>query len=101
MKSSHSLSLSDDARRDIRAILRYTRKVWGERQRNAYAERLAATLQDLARFPELGRQRDDLSAGLRSYPVGEHVIYYRVEPASVTILRVMHRNRDAATVLGN
>lgn len=51
MKSSPSLNLSDDARRDIWSILRYTRKTWGDRQRNAYAERLAATLQDLARFP--------------------------------------------------
>jgi len=101
MKSSPSLNFSDDARRDIRSILRYTRKIWGERQRNAYAERLAATLQDLARYPHLGRLRDDLAAGLRSYPVGEHIVYYRVEPASITILRVLHSNMDAPTALGD
>lgn len=101
MKSSHRLILTPEAEDDIRSILEYTLVTWGERQHDRYARRIAVTLGDLARFPYLGRSRDELAPGLRSHPVGEHVVYYRVEPVSITILRVLHRNMDATTALGD
>jgi len=49
----------------------------------------------LANFPHLGRRRDDdLRLGLRSFPVGEFVILYRVEAEDVRILRVLRGSRD-------
>ncbi|MDR3678025.1 MAG: type II toxin-antitoxin system RelE/ParE family toxin [Acidobacteriota bacterium] len=43
----------------------------------------------LATHPHVGRRRDeDLRPGLRSFPVGEYVIIYRVEGEDVLILRV-------------
>ena len=38
----------------------------------------------LASYPQLGRRRDeDLRPGLRSFPVGEYVIIYRVDDGNV------------------
>ncbi len=49
----------------------------------------------LARHPNVGRRRDeDLRPGLRSFPVGEYVIIYRVEGEDVMILHVTHGGRD-------
>jgi toxin ParE1/3/4 len=49
----------------------------------------------LASFPNIGRSRDmDLRPGLRSFPVGEYVILYRIQKQDVLILRVLHGSRD-------
>jgi toxin ParE1/3/4 len=54
----------------------------------------------LARFPNLGRERDDLAPGLRSHPVGQHVCFYRVDERTITITRILHAKMDATKHLG-
>jgi toxin ParE1/3/4 len=54
----------------------------------------------LAQHPQIGRQRDhDLRPGLRSFPVGEYVIFYRSETEDVVVLHVMRGSRDIAALL--
>jgi toxin ParE1/3/4 len=54
----------------------------------------------LARYPHIGRHRDeDLRPGLRSFPVGEYVIIYRVEEDDVLILHVFRGSRDIEALL--
>ncbi len=54
----------------------------------------------LSRHPHIGRHRDDdLRPGLRSFPVGEYVIIYRVEDNDVLILHVYRGNRDIEAFL--
>jgi toxin ParE1/3/4 len=50
----------------------------------------------LASYPQLGRRRDeDLRPGLRSFPVGEYVIIYRIDDdGNVLVLYVMRGSRD-------
>ncbi len=49
----------------------------------------------LARYPRLGRARDeDLGAGRRSYPVESYIIVYRIDGEDVLILCVPHGSRD-------
>jgi toxin ParE1/3/4 len=48
----------------------------------------------LASMPEIGRQREELVAGLRSFPVGNYIIFYRVIEQGVEIARVLHGARD-------
>ena len=51
----------------------------------------------LAGHPNIGRSRDeDLRPGLRSFPVGEYVIIYRIVNEDVQILRVLHGSRNMA-----
>ena len=54
----------------------------------------------LASHPHIGRHRDeDLRPGLRSFPVGEYVIIYRVEEQDVLILHVFRGSRDIEALL--
>jgi toxin ParE1/3/4 len=54
----------------------------------------------LACHPHIGRHRDeDLRPGLRSFPVGEYVIIYRVEDKDVLILHVIRGSRDIEALL--
>jgi toxin ParE1/3/4 len=48
----------------------------------------------LSTHPYAGRARDELQPGLRSFPVGQYVIFYRVVSSDALILRVMHGRRD-------
>jgi toxin ParE1/3/4 len=95
MTSSLRLALTPTARQDFRAILRYTREVWGERQRLIYGRRLDAAMDELTRYPNLGRTRDDLPSGMHALPVERHVIYYRVEGQEITVIRILHERMDA------
>jgi toxin ParE1/3/4 len=51
----------------------------------------------LARMPQAGRRRDEIDPGVRSFPVGVYVIYYReMERGGIVISRVLHGSRDQA-----
>jgi toxin ParE1/3/4 len=55
----------------------------------------------LARNPRLGRCRDEeLRPGLRSFPVGQYIILYRIEGEDVLILHVVRGSRDIEALLG-
>ena len=49
----------------------------------------------LARFPQMGRRRDeDLRPGLRSFVAGEYIVIYRVADEDVLILHLIRGSRD-------
>ncbi|NJO41430.1 MAG: type II toxin-antitoxin system RelE/ParE family toxin [Cyanobacteria bacterium CRU_2_1] len=48
----------------------------------------------LAQFPEMGRKRDELLKGLRSFPVKPYIVFYRRTPKGVEILSVLHQSRN-------
>jgi toxin ParE1/3/4 len=48
----------------------------------------------LAAWPEIGRQREELSSRLRSLVVGQYVIFYRPLENGIEIVRVLHGARD-------
>lgn len=66
------------------------------------ADRLIDSITDrfflLAIHPYVGRLREDLRPGLRSFPVGQYVIIYRIEDADVLILHVLHGHRDVQRI---
>jgi toxin ParE1/3/4 len=53
----------------------------------------------LSNNPLGGRARDEILPGLRSFPVGQYVIFYRVVLPDVLIVRVMHGRRDVYSFL--
>ena len=48
----------------------------------------------LASMPYLGRQREELSARLRSFPIGSYVVFYRPIDDGIEVVRVLHGARD-------
>lgn len=68
------------------------------------ADRLIDAITDrfslLASNPHIGRKRDeDLRLGLRSFPVGEYIILYRIGGEDVLILHVTRGSRDIPKLL--
>jgi toxin ParE1/3/4 len=61
----------------------------------AFVQTLKDKSNTLARFPLLGAAREGLIPGLRMFPVGNYVIYYRPQGGGVRIERVLHGARDA------
>ena len=70
------------------------------------ADRFIDSLADrfylLSRNPYLGRRRDEeLRPGLRSLPVRDYIVLYRIEDRDVLILRVLRGSRDIKALLGS
>lgn len=58
-----------------------------------HIKRLRSNMKAIADAPGIGRSREELSVGLRSFPVGSYVIYYRKIPNGIRVLRVLHGAR--------
>jgi toxin ParE1/3/4 len=63
--------------------------------------RLEAAEGRLAQFPEMAPLREELLPGVRAWAVGEYLIFYRVDPDAVEILRILHGARDLGDLLGD
>ena len=93
--------LSPHAKDDLDDISDYIANRSGsEDVADRFIDLLTARFHLIACNPYIGRRRDDLRPHLRSFPVGEYLIFYRVENDNVRILRVAHGNRDIASLLG-
>lgn len=70
----------------------------GEARADAFLAMMDGKFQRLSEHPALGRQREELAPGLRSFPVGRYVIFYLRLPNGVDIVRVLHGARDIKTI---
>jgi toxin ParE1/3/4 len=86
--------LTTDARIDLNDILLYTEQRWGRAQRIAYRTTIRNAIATIGRNPNIEGERDGLPTGLRTYPAGRHVIYYRVRSEMVEIVRILHQRMD-------
>jgi len=57
-------------------------------------DRIGVVFTMLVQNPLAGRERSELVAGLRSFTVANHVIFYFAQPDGVEIVRVMSGRRD-------
>jgi toxin ParE1/3/4 len=83
--------VSAEAQTDIDLIAAYTTETWGWQQTDRYLSQLEDSFQLLAENPRMGRLCDAISAGLRRHEVGKHVIYYRLKPGGIRVVRVLHQ----------
>lgn len=60
----------------------------------AFFARLIDRFETLAANPKAGRERPEINEGLRSFPHGNYLIFYRVWAGGVAITRVIHSARD-------
>ena len=59
-----------------------------------FVTRLQLTCEQLAQMPGMGRKRDDLGKGLRSFPVTKYLNFYRQAKDDIEIVRVLHGSRN-------
>lgn len=57
-------------------------------------EKIEKAYRSLCGFPFKGAMRDELGENVRSYPVGNYLIFYTVDDEKVTVLRILHGARD-------
>ncbi|RUT34441.1 type II toxin-antitoxin system RelE/ParE family toxin [Arsenicitalea aurantiaca] len=60
-----------------------------------HLRRLMEVLHTLAAAPAMGRERGELAPGLRSFPVGNYALYYRIEGNSLILVRALNAARQA------
>jgi toxin ParE1/3/4 len=48
----------------------------------------------LAQFPDMGTPCEDLGVGLRRFPVGKYVIFYRPTDGGIEVARVIYGRRN-------
>ena len=65
-----------------------------EARADTFIETVDQKFNALVARPNMGRLRDELADGLRSFPVGRYVIFYRPIPKGIEIVRVLHGARD-------
>lgn len=85
------------ARKDVLEIWLYV----AERSPSA-TDRVLDAIERLFRMlslhPLIGRERPELSAGVRSFIVISWVVFYRVSPDAIEVVRVLHGARDLDTI---
>lgn len=85
---------TEQAEQDLVAITDFTCETWGAKQASIYLDELESTAQILADNPALGLVRDELYAGLCSFPYQAHIIFYFIQIDSIAIVRVLHSSVD-------
>jgi toxin ParE1/3/4 len=93
------VSLTRRAQRDFEELLLYSEQRWGEEQRDTHGLAIDRVPRPLGENPQLGRVRDDLGPGYRSYPAEQHVIIYRVTRRGLSVSRILHHRMDARRAL--
>ena len=83
--------VSAEAQVDIDLIAAYTTDTWSWQQTDRYLSKLEDSFQLLAENTEMGRACDAISIGLRRHEQGKHVVFYRVKPEGIRIVRVLHQ----------
>ncbi|MDR4497865.1 MAG: type II toxin-antitoxin system RelE/ParE family toxin [Candidatus Scalindua sp.] len=86
--------LSDEAQSDLKEISRYTQENWGNKQARIYLAELVASFENLARSPKLGRVREEIEKDVRSFPVGRHIVFYRIGEKCIEVARILHASMD-------
>jgi toxin ParE1/3/4 len=63
-----------------------------------FLQKIDTQLKMLGSNPGMGRKRDSLVPNLRSFPVGNYLIFYRPINQGIEIIRVLHGARDIQSI---
>lgn len=93
-------SLTAPARMDVQEIVAYIEEDNSDAA-SAIVDRLFDRFVSIAKMPEIGRLREEFGTGLRSFPEGNYLIFYRLTSRGIEILRVLHSARDIEAIFDN
>jgi toxin ParE1/3/4 len=92
--------LSPRAKGDIDQIWEYSAQTWDADRADRYTRRIAEAVHLVAETPMLGRSCSHIREGYRVYPVGSHLLFYRLLDDGIAIIRILHRKMDIDRHLG-
>lgn len=101
MSSSKPIALTAKARADLRDIEAYTLTHWDAQQWEAYEAAIASALTTIRDNPEIGRARDEIRPGYRSYVVGQHLIFYRLTLRTIVVIGILSVRKNLRPALRN
>ena len=88
---------SADAERDLEEIFLY----WASRSSLVTADRVVDRITDrfwlLGEHPDAGKSAGDIAVGVKCFPAGKYIIYYRKTRRGTDILQIFHGARDQRT----
>ncbi|XSG86148.1 MAG: type II toxin-antitoxin system RelE/ParE family toxin [Methylohalobius sp. ZOD2] len=90
----HEIRKRASAEEDLIGIWSYTFAQWGPQQADAYLDRLAQEIAIIAENPLIGVNCDSIRLGYRRFQVKHHMVYYRVQPGQIEIVRVLHKEME-------
>jgi toxin ParE1/3/4 len=95
--------LAPDVEAELDAIWLYVARGSGSIDTaNHLADQISEHFWQLAQHPYIGRTRNDWRPGLRSFPVDDYLIIYRIiEGDTVLILHVVHGRRDIGALFSS
>jgi len=93
-KGRFAYELSQKADQDLEEIFDYTVHNFGIEQAIAYVSGFEDLFVNLSNNPELGRKRNEIRDGLRSYVKESHIVFYRVQKGQIRIVRILHGSQD-------
>jgi toxin ParE1/3/4 len=82
------------ASRDIESLMDYLAEKASIETAERFLEKIDGKFELLAKFPQIGRKRDELYPGLRSIPLDDYLIFYRLVSEGVEVIRVVAGYRD-------
>ena len=94
------IRFSESAKQDLRDIWRGLAEYSGLAFADSTLANIESKFRLLAQFPSSGIMRDELLVGLRSYPAGDFVIFYRILETTVEVVRILHGRRDIDVIFG-
>ena len=86
--------LTDQAKDDLREIWYSIASRRDERTADRLVTQILDKCHSHAQFPESGRLREEISPGLRSFPVRPYMVFFRPFDDAILILRILHGHRD-------
>jgi toxin ParE1/3/4 len=67
---------------------------WGAERADNYELEFIEALDNIRSYPELGSSRPDAFPNCRVYPVGSHIIFYRLIGMTIEVVRILHERQD-------
>jgi toxin ParE1/3/4 len=88
------LRISEAAQQEIYAIWSYIAEQSGSSETaDRFVAEIAKRYGLLCEFGESGRSREELGPGVRSFAVGNYIIYYRLRDEIIEIAHIAHGAR--------
>ena len=92
--------LTNKAVEDLSEIWEYTYDEWSEKQANKYYKFLLESCQELANYPNFGKQYEDVQQNLLGFKSNHHIIFFRIiSSKEIEIIRILHERMDLKSKL--
>jgi toxin ParE1/3/4 len=82
------------AKQDLKNIWLYSFKNWGHPQADKYYDELIEGITVIVNNPKIGINRDDIRQGYRQYHINRHMVFYRLTPTRINVVRILGDSMD-------